>query len=137
MDIILSDGAALLAFGEQPSVLASSWTVWGCTWNPISQQPRPQLEALPGYKSWPFAILYLPFLGVLTRITPVDSGKILLYWVSTLPTKCSPISALSHSLLLHPIFPHLVLPSHVFTSPQSTHKIYSISPSQGDPFITS
>lgn len=82
----------------------------------------PPLEALPGYKRWPVKTPYSPLLGVLTRITLIDSKKLPVNHVSTLTSpKMSLISfsfSMNYLLLCH--LPNLPIP----TNHQSTHKIY-------------
>ena len=50
----------------------------GWVWVPISP-----LEGLPGYRRWPVQAPYLPWLGVLAKVTLVDSWEFSLCQVST------------------------------------------------------
>lgn len=89
-----------------------------------------------------FAVL-LWLLIAITRIIQQDHShrfnEVLAYYVSILAFNYPPISVVSsYSLSIHPISPtiHPVFPLTIVPSwPQSTHKIYSIMPSTGDPYV--
>lgn len=67
--------------------------------------PFPSIEALDGYKRWLFEILNPPLLGVLVRITFIDSIKFPLHLSSAIPLRYLPVSVIS----LHTFSPILIL----------------------------
>lgn len=69
--------------------------------------PTLPLEVLPGYRRWPVEALYSPMLGVLARVTLIDSWDFLLSYISSLSQRWPPIQlslqVLSVSLSVVPL----------------------------------
>lgn len=95
------------------------------------------METLPDCKRWTVENQYSPLLGAFIRITFIDSRIFPLYCFIPFLHQMSQISAVSPcSFSLHHIFfPNLILPAAFQMYLYSTHEIYSIFPSPGDPYV--
>lgn len=105
MDVVLGNGTLLtVSFQRKAHWLLGDFS--GTTLTNLAMcSPFPSVEAFDGYKRWLFEILNPPLLGVLVRITFIDSIKFPLHLSSAIPLRCLPVSIIS----LHTFSPILIL----------------------------
>ena len=122
--VVFSSGALSSLYGERLLVLTTAWVVWRLPWHPLSNNSigcTPLLKVSFDGKSWP--VPSPPLFGDFIKITIIYFRKFPL--LHSLPQSHLPFSSPAES------------PQNCPICPQSRHKMWSITPSQGDPSVLS